>query len=118
AAGRIVDAHGDLRAEHVFLTETPQIIDCLEFSIELRWLDSAEEMSFLALDCDRLALPGIGDRLLTLYRRLADDPIPDALLGLYRSRRALARAVLSARRAAEGGADAAAWRARARWYLS
>src|SRR5690606_7224115 len=117
AAGRIVDAHGDLRAEHVFMTETPQIIDCLEFSVELRWLDAAEEISFLALDCDRLGLHGVGDELIALYRRLANDAVPDPLFALYRSRRALARAVLAARRVAEGGSDADAWRSRAGWYM-
>ena len=114
---RIVDAHGDLRAEHVFVTDVPQIIDCLEFSIALRWLDAAEEIAFLALDCDRLGLESAGERLTALYRRLADDPVPDALLGFYRSRRALARAVLSAWRVPDPASDPDVWRARASWYI-
>jgi len=117
AEGRVVDAHGDLRAEHVFLTEPLQIIDCLEFSVALRWLDAAEEVSFLALDCDRLGLGTAGERLLALYRRLADDAVPEPLLLFYRSRRALSRAVLAAWRVPEPSSDAAAWRDRARWYL-
>lgn len=117
AGGRVVDAHGDLRAEHVFLTEPLQIIDCLEFSVALRWLDAAEEVSFLALDCDRLGLGAAGERLLALYQRLADDPVPEPLLLFYGSRRALARAVLAAWRVPEASYDAVAWRDRARWYL-
>jgi len=115
--GRIVDAHGDLRAEHVFLTEPVQIIDCLEFSIGLRWLDTAEEVAFLALDCDRHGIDGAAERLLSAYRRRAADPVPAPLLELYRSRRALSRAVLAARRVPEAAADADVWRARAQWYL-
>lgn len=114
---RIVDAHGDLRAEHVFMTDAPQVIDCLEFSVALRWLDAAEEIAFLALDCDRLGAPETGARLLEAYRRLANDPVPQALLHFYRSRRALARAVLYARRVPDAASDADQWRARARWYL-
>lgn len=116
ADGRIVDAHGDLRAEHVFLTDRPQIIDCLEFSIGLRWLDTAEEVAFLALDCDRHRIE-VADRLLAAYRRHAADPVPEPLLLFYRSRRALSRAVLYARRVPEAGPDADVWRARAQWYL-
>lgn len=117
ADGRVVDAHGDLRAEHVFLTEPPEIIDCLEFSIGLRWLDTAEEVAFLALDCDRRGIVGAGERLLAAYRQHSKDEVEEPLLGLYRSRRALARAVLAAWRVPEAGADAELWRARARWYL-
>jgi uncharacterized protein len=117
AQRRVVDAHGDLRAEHVFLEDPCQIIDCLEFSIELRWLDAAEEVSFLALDCERLGMPVFGERLLELYQQIAGDTVSPALLDFYRSRRALARAVLCASRIAEATSDADAWRARARWYF-
>src|SRR5690606_25201408 len=54
AEERVVDAHGDLRPEHVCLTPTPQIIDCLEFSAELRLLDTADEIAFLTLECLRM----------------------------------------------------------------
>ena len=117
ADGRVVDAHGDLRAEHVFVTEVPQIIDCLEFSVELRWQDTAEEIGFLALDCERLGLDAVGARLLTMYRLLAADNAPEQLLHFYRSRRATARALLSAWRVPDAP-DAEKWRARTRWYLA
>lgn len=117
AEGRIVDAHGDLRAEHVFVTEPIQIIDCLEFSIDLRWLDTAEELAFLALDCDRRGVDGAGDRLLAAYRQQAEDSVPEQLLAFYRSRRALARAVIAAWRVLEAAVDADVWRQRARWYF-
>ena len=60
-AGRIVEAHGDLRPEHICLEESPQIIDCLEFSRELRLLDPADELGFLALECERLGAPELAD---------------------------------------------------------
>ncbi|HEX6998070.1 MAG TPA: hypothetical protein VF322_07985 [Gammaproteobacteria bacterium] len=118
AAGRVVDAHGDLRPEHVFLTDDPQLIDCLEFSIELRWLDTAEEIAFLDLELERLGHAALGARLTALYRELSGDDAPRELVLLYRSQRAVVRALLSAwHLPGRSDADADRWTARARWYL-
>jgi aminoglycoside phosphotransferase family enzyme len=43
-AGYLVDAHGDLRPEHIWLGEPLQIIDCLEFNSRLRALDPLSEI--------------------------------------------------------------------------
>jgi aminoglycoside phosphotransferase family enzyme len=119
AAGRVVEAHGDLRPEHVFLTAEPQIIDSLELSTELRLLDSAAEIAFLALECERLGHPELGSRIVALYRRYARDDVSDELLGFYRASRAFVRAKLAARYLDEELAPetSARWRARAQWYL-
>jgi aminoglycoside phosphotransferase family enzyme len=118
--GRVRDAHGDLRPEHVFLTDRPQIIDCLEFSAEARQLDAAEELSFLALECERLGRADIGERLLELYAETCADDAPAALLDYYRSRRALLRAFLSAWHVEEDLDEASArrWLDQARWYIA
>lgn len=118
--GRVRDAHGDLRPEHVFLTDPPQIIDCLEFSAEARQLDAAEELSFLALECERLGRADIGARLLELYAGACADDAPEILLDYYRSRRALLRAFLSAWHVAEDLDEASArrWLDQARWYIA
>lgn len=116
--GRVVDAHGDLRPEHVFLGENPQIIDCLEFSIELRWLDTAEELAFLALECERLGAPALGERILELYREACDDDVAPALCDFYFGQRAVVRALLCAWHVADAEPTRGAqWRERARWYL-
>jgi aminoglycoside phosphotransferase family enzyme len=117
AEGRVVDAHGDLRPEHIFLNGDPQIIDCLEFSEELRWLDAAEEISFLALELERVGASGVARRLEALYLEVADDGAPPPLLLFYRSARALVRALLCAWRIVELD-DERSWRARAEWYLA
>lgn len=89
---RIVEGHGDLRAEHVCLEDPPVIIDCLEFSRELRITDSADELSFLALECERLGNPALGDILLRTHADLSGD-VPDAgLVHFYQSVRACVRA--------------------------
>jgi aminoglycoside phosphotransferase family enzyme len=119
ANGRVVDAHGDLRPEHVFLTAEPQIIDCLEFSTELRLLDSASEIAFFTLECERLGHEQLAERLGTLYRRYCEDHVDSGLMQLYRRVHAFVRAKLAAWHLHEELAAAAAahWRQRARWYL-
>jgi aminoglycoside phosphotransferase family enzyme len=118
AQGCIVEAHGDLRPEHVILCDPPVVIDCLEFDRNLRILDRAEELSFLALECARLGHASVGDRLVRdCLERLGDDA-SGPLLAWYRSHRAATRAKLWAWRGIEpGGAGAADWRGRARYYV-
>jgi aminoglycoside phosphotransferase family enzyme len=117
--GRIRDAHGDLRPEHVFLNEHPQIIDCLEFSSDLRQLDTAEEVVFLTLECERLGRADVALRLLELYRETCADAVPDALVDFYRSRRAFVRAYVSAWHLGDDLDQAAKgkWIAQTTWYL-
>lgn len=94
---RIVDGHGDLRAEHVALTTPePVVIDCLEFCAELRQLDPFDELGFLALECERLGQPRIGRLFVEAYARLSGDRIPEALAAFYRDLRILRRARLAA----------------------
>jgi aminoglycoside phosphotransferase family enzyme len=119
ADGRVVDAHGDLRPEHVFLLPEPQIIDCLEFSAELRLLDSAAEIAFLALECERLGHAELAGRVLALYRECANDACDAELLEFYRAARAFVRAKVAAWHLEDHlTADAQMhWRDRATWYL-
>jgi aminoglycoside phosphotransferase family enzyme len=118
ARGCVVEAHGDLRPEHILLAEPPAVIDCLEFDRDLRLLDRAEELCFLDLECARLGHPATGRWLLaTCLARLADDA-PPRLLDFYRSHRAATRAKLYAWRADEpDGGTPGEWRARASAYL-
>jgi aminoglycoside phosphotransferase family enzyme len=53
----IVDAHGDLRPEHIWLGKPLQIIDRLEFNERLRTLDALSEIAFFDLECERLGAP-------------------------------------------------------------
>jgi uncharacterized protein len=96
AAGRIVEGHGDLRPEHVCLGPPPVIIDCVEFQREFRLLDPADELAYLGLECERLGAETLGPRLLARYGVLTGDQPPAALVGFYKSFRALLRAKLAA----------------------
>lgn len=119
AAGWVVEAHGDLRPEHVYLGEPLAIIDCLEFSGELRLQDSADEVGFLALECERAGAAGLGRVLLEAYRAGSGDAVPAGLVHLYQSCRACVRARLAIahlRDAQHRGSPR--WERRARQYLA
>lgn len=95
-AARIIEAHGDLRPEHVCLSEPPVFIDRLEFSRDFRLQDPAEELAFLALECEHLGAAWIGDRLFSTYQQLTDDGVSEVLQAFYKAARAQLRAWLSA----------------------
>jgi len=93
--GRIVEGHGDLRPEHVCLLAEPVVIDCLEFNRGFRVLDPADELGYLALECERLHAPQVGRWLLESYSEASGDVPPEALLHFYQSCRAVLRAKLA-----------------------
>jgi len=118
SGGCVVEAHGDLRPEHILLDEPPAVIDCLEFDRNLRILDRAEELEFLAMECSRLGHASTGERIARdCLARLGDDP-PSRLRHFYRSHRAATRSKLYVWRATEpdGGAPGQ-WLGTARDYL-
>jgi aminoglycoside phosphotransferase family enzyme len=117
--GRIVEAHGDLRPEHICLEEPPQIIDCLEFSRELRVLDPADELGFLALECERLGAPELATTIFSIYTAVTGDAPPAVLLHFYESYRASVRARIAIQHLADAAPrDPAKWPVQARTYLA
>ena len=94
-AGRIVDGHGDLRPEHIYLECPPAIIDCIEFSEELRRVDTADELSFLAMECERIGHGDVGELVLSTYEQVGGDEIPQTFSAFYRCYRACVRAKVS-----------------------
>jgi aminoglycoside phosphotransferase family enzyme len=118
AAGRVVEGHGDLRPEHVALGPVPAVIDCLEFDRPLRLLDPADELAFLALECERLGAPEVGAAFVSEYRRLTGDDPPGRLMHVYAVLRALVRAKLAVWHTREPADDAARWTSRARDYVA
>ncbi|MDI5889628.1 hypothetical protein [Halomonas rhizosphaerae] len=93
--GRIIEGHGDLRPEHVCLSEPPVVIDCLEFSRPLRLLDPFDELCFLGLECERLGAAWMLERLVGECARTLQDRPDKRLLAFYTAYRACLRARLS-----------------------
>lgn len=91
----LVDAHGDLRPEHIWLCDPVTIIDCLEFDPRLRALDPLDEVAFLHLECERLGARWAGERIRRRLARLLHDDPTSGLFEFYRSHNAMVRARLS-----------------------
>ena len=117
--GRIVEGHGDLRPEHICIATPPIVIDCLEFSRDLRLVDPFDEIAFLGLECARLGAPGVGPAVRRSVAAILDDRPPARLSLFYTALRACVRARLAIARLLEPGPTPAQhWRARALDYLS
>lgn len=117
-AHAVLDAHGDLRPEHICLEPEPVVIDCLELDRELRLLDPISELAYLALECRRLGAPWIGEHLLLRYRALTGDDAPRQLDSFYQSYHALVRAAVAIWHLDDPHQTRIAfWRARAEQYL-
>jgi aminoglycoside phosphotransferase family enzyme len=116
---RIVECHGDLRPEHICLEPEPLFIDCLEFNRDWRLLDTADELAYLAMECEHAGAPWIGEVVFDTYREATGDDPPEALVRFYKAYRATVRAKLSAwhLRDHPDPADQGKWVARALRYL-
>jgi aminoglycoside phosphotransferase family enzyme len=116
---RIVEGHGDLRPEHVCLAAEPVFIDCLEFNRDLRIVDPADELAFLAMECELLGCSDIGKWIFDTYESIAGDVPPIALIRSYQAQRALLRAKLSVWHLEDGVTNSARakWLGRAQDYL-
>ena len=116
-AGKIVDGHGDLRAEHICLEPQPVIIDCLEFNSSLRVVDSASELAFLKLECERLGALEVGERIMETYCIETGDWPPQQIQQFYRKYHACIRAKLALWHLRDVPNSAAKWKERAKTYL-
>lgn len=120
AEGRVIDAHGDLRPEHVCVLPESAIIDRLEFDPALRVMDVAEELSFLAMECEVKGSSSVGELFFEVYREKTADEIPSDLISFYKAKRALLRARLSLNHLLDENyrTDQDKWRSRGNNYLS
>ncbi len=82
---KIIEAHGDLRPEHICLVPEPVIIDRLEFNRDFRILDAADELAFLSMECERLGTAQVGRLFFEIYGNISADHPPPALLNFYKS---------------------------------
>lgn len=108
------DGHSDLRAEHIYLAEQGepmQVVDCVEFSPQLRQNDLLDEFCFLATDLERLGRLDLADQLIAKYRRRFRDGAPKELEAFYKSYRFAVRAKVTCLKAEEESPDtnAATW---------
>ena len=108
ATDKVVDGHGDLLVDDVFcLSDGPRILDCLEFSDDLRYCDVVSDVASLAMDCERLGAPGLSDLLLREYASYTADTFPTSLAEHYIAYRAVVRCEVACLRHEQGDAGSA-----------
>lgn len=93
--GRILDAHGDLRPEHVWMGPPVKVIDRLEFSPRLRAVDPLDELASFDVEAERLGAPTTGAHVRRRVMAGLHDHPPTELCLFYRAYRAMLRARLS-----------------------
>lgn len=103
--GCVIEGHGDLRPEHIVFEDRVSMIDGIEFNRDLRILDQADELSFLAMECAVMGFPELGYEIRQRVLEALNDPAPPELLAFYESYRALVRAKVNALRAEQESAN-------------
>ncbi|MCA9648650.1 MAG: AAA family ATPase [Myxococcales bacterium] len=93
AAGRVRDGHGDLRLEHVYLSDDGEvtIIDCIEFNDRFRYADVAADLAFLAMDLNEHGHVELSEQLVADYARASGDYDLYGVLDFYEGYRAYVR---------------------------
>jgi aminoglycoside phosphotransferase family enzyme len=115
--GRIIEGHGDLRPEHIYLGPPPAVIDCIEFSRRFRVQDPADELAFLTLELERQGDAAVARVFLDAYETRTRDRPPDGLLHFYAAGRGLLRAKLAIEHLEDGGVEPLRWIRRGHEYL-
>jgi predicted kinase len=130
-AGRGVtrDCHGDLRLDHVYHLpdRAPPgdlvVIDCIEFSESLRFIDPVADVAFLAMDLASRGRRDLARAFSDAYFRASGDDEGRALLPLYTAYRSAVRGMvngllLGEQEVPEVQRLAARGRARSHWLLA
>ena len=91
--GFVRECHGDAHlANMVWHDERVLLFDCLEFSENLRWIDTMSEVAFVTMDLDDRGRTDLARRALNAYLEHTGDYEGLAVFGFYRVYRALVRA--------------------------
>jgi len=90
--GRIRHLHGELRLEHIYLTDPVAIIDPAEGVDERHWSDTAEDVAVLALELRALGREDLAVAALDVYAGLTRDRTLRHVMPLFRRLVAVRRA--------------------------
>ncbi len=113
AAGHVRRCHGDLHLSNIIRHGGDYLpFDCIEFSDDLSWIDTASDIAFLIMDLDNRDRSSLANRFLNRYLELSGDFEACAVLRLYTLYRTLVRAKVGALAEDSEGETAAARRDR------
>ncbi len=92
ASGRVRDGHGDLRLDHIYVSDDDvTIVDCIEFNRRFRFADVCADIAFLAMDLTWRGRADLAEHFLASYARAANDYDLYPLVDFYESYRAFVR---------------------------
>ena len=105
--GFIRECHGDLHLGNIaFIDGDITLFDCIEFSDQLRWIDTQAELAFLLMDLEDKGCDAWANQLLNTYLEYTGDYDGLWLLPFYKVYRALVRAKVNILRCAQEDAAA------------
>ncbi len=97
--GHIRACHGDMHLGNIALIDGEiTLFDGIEFSEELRWIDTASDCAFLLMDLEDRGKPAWAHRLLNLWLAESGDYAALPVLNFYKVYRAMVRAKVNALR--------------------
>ncbi len=88
---KIKDCHGDLRTEHICISDKIYIFDCIEFNDRFRYGDVASEVAFLAMDLDFLGEAPLSRYFVDSYIEISGDTDIYKIINFYKCYRAYVR---------------------------
>ncbi len=99
-AGRIVDGHGDLKPENIFLTaQGPVVTDCIEFNDRFRYGDALSDVAYLTMGLLAAGRPDLRAAFLARFRAVGERDLPEDLLRYYEVYRAVVKGKIEGYRA-------------------
>ena len=104
AGGRVRECHGDLHLANIVIHGGHMMaFDAIEFSPELRWIDVANDVAFLAMDLRSRGRPDLAAHVVSSWMETANDHAAAAVLPIYEVYRAVVRAGVAALRGDRDG---------------
>jgi hypothetical protein len=108
--GHVRECHGDLHLNNICFWEGDVLLfDCIEFSEALRFVDTAYDTAFTAMDLEARGRPDFANLFLNAYAEKTGDWDGFRVLPLYLCRQAYVRAKVNSILAEEVAGDKAAF---------
>ena len=100
AAGRVLDGHGDLKPENLFLTaDGPVVTDCIEFNDRFRYGDVLVDLGYLTMGLRAAGRADLRKAFLDRFREVGEPDYPEDLLRYYEVYRAVVKGKIEGYRA-------------------
>lgn len=98
--GRVLDGHGDLKPENIFLTDAgPVVTDCIEFNERFRYGDVLVDIGYLTMGLLAAGREDLRAAFLGRFSQVGEPDMPTHLLRFYETYRAVVKGKIEGYRA-------------------